>query len=114
MLAPAAWNVATTGAGCSTRAVIVGPGAYGSWRWMTSNCSSRSARIVRSDAAGSGANGAIEPFAAVGKLLPSGVTNVAGGGPSHGPSTRTSTPQARIVRARAITWFWTPPGIDRL
>ena len=70
--------------------------------------------MVRSAADGSGASGAIEPFAEVGRLLPSGVTNVAGGGPSHGPSTRTSIPDARSVRARAITCIWTPPGIDRL
>ena len=44
--------------------------------------------MVRNDAEGSGASGAIEPLAAVGTLLPSGVTYVAGGGPSHGPSTR--------------------------
>ncbi len=69
---------------------------------------------MRSDADGSGASGAIEPLAAVGRLLPSGVTNVAGGGPSHGPSTRTSMPVARSVRARPITWFCTPPGMVRL
>ena len=34
--------------------------------------------------------GAMEPLAAVGMLLPSGVTYVAGGGPSQGASTRTS------------------------
>ena len=34
------------------------------------------------------ASGASDPFAAVGRLLPSGVTNAVGGGPSHGPSTR--------------------------
>ena len=40
--------------------------------------------MVRSEQDGSGASGAIEPLADVGRLLPSGVTNVAGGGPSHG------------------------------
>jgi hypothetical protein len=45
----------------------------------------RSARIVRSTADGSGASGAIEPFATVGRLSPSGVTKPSGGGPSHGP-----------------------------
>ncbi len=39
---------------------------------------------MRSEHDGSGASGAIDPLAEVGRLLPSGVTNVAGGGPSHG------------------------------
>ena len=39
---------------------------------------------MRSAADGSGAIGATEPLAAVGMLLPSGVTNGSGGGPSHG------------------------------
>ena len=39
---------------------------------------------MRSAAAGSGASGAIDPLAAVGRLSPSGVTNDSGGGPSHG------------------------------
>ena len=39
---------------------------------------------MRNAAAGSGASGAIDPLAAVGRLSPSGVTNDAGGGPSHG------------------------------
>ena len=50
--------------------VIVGPGAIGSWTCTTSNDSSLSTRIVRSAADASGASGAIEPFAAVGRLLP--------------------------------------------
>jgi hypothetical protein len=70
--------------------VIGGPGTSGSWTCTTSNSSSLRARIVRSAADGSGASGAIEPFADVGRLLPSGVTNGSGGGPSQGPSTRTS------------------------
>ena len=37
-----------------------------------------------------GASGAIDPLAAVGRLLPRGVTNASGGGPSHGPRTRAS------------------------
>ena len=69
----------------NSSAVIVGPGAIGSCRWMTSKSSSRSARIVRSCADGSGASGATEPFAAVGTLRPRGVTPASGGGPSHGP-----------------------------
>jgi hypothetical protein len=89
---PAAWNVPTIGAPPITSVVIGGPGASGSWTWITSNCSSRRARIVRSAAEASGANGAIEPLAAVGRLLPSGVTNGSGGGPSQGPSTRASWP----------------------
>ena len=80
----------TTGAARISTDVIVGPGASGSWTWTTSNASSLSARIVRSAADASGASGAIEPLAAVGRLLPSGVTNASGGGPSHGPSTRAS------------------------
>ena len=43
-----------------------------------------------------------------------GVTNVAGGGPSHGPSTRTSMPIRRSSRLSPITCACTPPGIDRL
>jgi hypothetical protein len=46
---------------------------------------------------------AIEPFADVGRLSPSGVTNDAGGGPSQGPSTRTSCPRARRLRANPST-----------
>ena len=80
----------TVGAGCINSAVIDGPGAHGSCTWSTSNRSSLSALIVRRAAEASGASGAIEPLAAVGRLLPSGVTNASGGGPSHGPSTRAS------------------------
>ena len=87
---PAAWNVPTVGARWTNRAVIVIPGAIGSCRWITSKASSLRARIVRSAADGSGASGAIDPFAAVGSELPSGVTKLSGGGPSHGPSTRAS------------------------
>ncbi len=81
---------------------------------MTSNASSRSARSVRITADGSGASGAIDPFAAVGRLSPSGVTNDSGGGPSQGPSTRTSWPLRRNSRANPSTWACTPPGIDKL
>ena len=70
--------------------------------------------MVRSCAEMSGAIGAIEPFDAVGTLLPSGVTNSSGGGPSHGASTRVSWPRRRSARARASTWPWTPPGMLRL
>ena len=70
--------------------------------------------MVRSEHDASGASGAIEPLADVGRLLPSGVTNVAGGGPSHGASTRTSIPILRSSRARPITCACTPPGNDRL
>ena len=45
---------------------------------------------VRNCALGSGAIGTTEPFDAVGRLLPTGLTKLAGGGPSHGPSTRAS------------------------
>ena len=89
------WNVPITGADRMISAVTDGPGAIGSWMCNTSNSSSRSTRIVRSAAEASGVSGAIEPLATVGRLLPSGVTNVAGGAPSHGPSTRSSWPRAR-------------------
>jgi len=39
---------------------------------------------------------------------------VAGGGPSHGASTRTSTPIERSTVDRPITCACTPPGTDRL
>jgi hypothetical protein len=78
------------GATCSVVVVIDGPGASGSCTWITSNSSSRNTRSVLSAAAGSGASGAIEPLAAVGRLSPRGVTNGSGGGPSHGARTRTS------------------------
>src|SRR5882757_3845316 len=70
--------------------------------------------MVRNEHDGSGANGAIEPFADVGRLLPNGVTNVAGGGPSHGASTLTSMPILRSSRASPMAWAWTPPGTDKL
>jgi hypothetical protein len=57
-----------------------------------------------------GAMGATEPLAASGTHIPSGVTPPSGGGPSHGPSTRTSCPSARNDRARPSTWPCTPPG----
>ncbi len=88
------------GACLRVSAVIVGPGTMGSCRCSTSKASSRSARITRSCAAGSGAMGATEPFEAVGRLFPSGVTPASGGGPSHGPSTRVSIPSSRSERAR--------------
>ena len=95
-------------------AVKVGPGANGSCRWITSNCSSNNTRMVRRAHAGSGASGATLPLADVGRLLPSGVTKVAGGGPSHGPSTLTSMPLRRNWRARPNTCACTPPGTDKL
>ena len=104
----------TIGAGCISTDVIVGPGASGSWTWTMSNASSLSALIVRSAAEASGAIGATEPLAAVGRLLPSGVTKDSGGGPSHGPSTRASWPRRRSSRARPSTWPCTPPGTVRL
>jgi hypothetical protein len=51
----------------------------------------------------SGAIGATDPLAAIGTELPRGVTDASGGGPSHGPSTRASTPVFRNARASAIT-----------
>ncbi len=69
---------------------------------------------MRIAADASGASGAIDPLAAVGRLLPSGVTNDSGGGPSHGPSTRASWPWRRSSRASPSTCACTPPGIDKL
>ena len=108
------WNVPTVGARCTINAVDVGPGARGSWRWMTSNCSSLSTRRVRSAADGSGAIGATEPLAERGSESPSGVMKLSGGGPSHGPSTRVSWPRRRSSRARPSTCAWTPPGTVKL
>ena len=62
-------------------------GLAGSWTCKTSKPSSRTARMRRSWAEGSGAIGATEPLAAVGMLLPSGVTHPSGGGPSDGART---------------------------
>ena len=53
-------------------------------------------------------------MAAVGRLLPKGVTPASGGGPSQGPSTRVGWPEDRSIRARPRTWPWTPPGMVRL
>ena len=111
---PAEWNVATIGASFMRTAESDGPGTSGSCTWRTSNASSFSARIVRSAAGTSGASGATDPLTAVGRLLPRGVTNDSGGGPSHGPRTRTSWPCALIARARPRTCCWTPPGMVRL
>ena len=81
---------------------------------MTSKSSSLAARMRRSWAGRSGATGAIDPLAAVGMLLPSGVTQASGGGPSHGAMTRVGWPLARRARASPSTWAWTPPGTVRL
>ena len=97
-LSPAAWNVPTIGQLANNAVVTVGPGASGSCRCSTSKSSSRSALIVRSAAAGSGASGAIEPLADVAMLLPRGVTPASGGGPSHGASSRASWPSLRSAR----------------
>jgi len=70
--------------------------------------------MVRSAFDGSGATGAIEPFTAVGMLLPSGVIPTSGGAPSHGPSTRTWWPRPRSALASPRTCPCTPPGTDRL
>ena len=70
--------------------------------------------MVRMAHDGSGAMGAIDPLAAVGMLLPRGITPTSGGGPSHGPSTRASWPSVRSARASPRTWPCTPPGTVRL
>ena len=93
---------------------MVGPGARGSWRWMTSKDSSRMARMARSWQEGSGATGAIEPLAIAGRLLPRGVTLGSGGGPSHGPSTRVGCPLRFSALASPNTCICTPPGWVRL
>ena len=113
-MSPAAWKVPIIGWVLSTSAVCVGPGASGSWRWMTSNSSSHRARIVLSAHDTSGASGATEPLTAVGMLWPRGVIPASGGTPSQGASTRTRWPRRRSARARPSTWDWTPPGIVRL
>ena len=41
---------------------------------------------------------------------PTVVTPGSGGGPSHGPMTRASTPSVRSARASPSTWPCTPPG----
>ena len=70
--------------------------------------------MVRRAQEKSGAIGATEPLAAIGTESPSGVTEASGGGPSHGPSTRASSPRLRRARARPSTWPCTPPGSVRL
>ena len=95
-------------------AVVVAPGASGSCRWITSNASSRIARIVLSWQTGSGATGAMDPLEMAGRLLPRGVTPVSGGGPSQGPSTRVSNPLRRSARASPSACICTPPGTVRL
>ena len=69
---------------------------------------------MRRAAAGSGAIGATEPLPAAGTEAPRGVTHGSGGGPSHGASTRASTPMTRSARAMPSTWPCTPPGMLRL
>src|SRR4029079_17530440 len=58
--------------------------------------------------------GAMEPFAGWRIELPSGVTQPSGGGPSHGPRTRTLWPFDRIARPRPSACSCTPPGTVRL
>ena len=66
-----------------------------------------SARMVRSAADGSGASGAIEPLAASGSELPSGVTKLSGGG--------RRTARARALRAHgaAVRGRGRAPGPGR-
>ena len=69
---------------------------------------------MRNAADGSGASGTIEPFAAVGKLFPSGVTNGSGGGPSQvlglARELRKMGHEARVLGPCDCT----PPGIVKL
>ena len=71
----------------------------------------RSASSVRSDASFCAcAIGEIEPLLTKRTLGPTEVTPGSGGGPSHGPMTRASTPSVRSARASPSTWPCTPPG----
>ena len=70
--------------------------------------------MVRKAADGSGAIGATEPLPAAGTDAPRGDTHGSGGGPSHGASTRASTPMDLNARPRPSTWCCTPPGMLRL
>ena len=96
VLSPAAWKVATIGAAWMIGAVMVGPGASGSWRWRTSKSSSRSARIVRS-----ARRRVRRQRRRPSRWPPSGGScraasrTAPGGGPSHGASTRASWPERR-------------------
>ena len=91
---PAAWNVPTFGASAPSSAAPVGPGTSGSCRCTTSGRKLRNASSVRSDASfWAWAIGEIEPLLTNRTLGPTDVTPGSGGGPSHGPITRASTPE---------------------
>src|SRR3954453_18652564 len=65
---------------------------------------------VRRAVARPGEIGATEPLEFHSTLGPTETIPGSGGGPSHGPTTRTSTPSLRSSRARPSTWPCTPPG----
>src|SRR4051794_1607092 len=67
---------------------------------------------VRRAVARPGEIGATEPLEFHSMLGPTDTTPGSGGGPSHGPTTRTSTPSLRSSRARPSTCPCTPPGRD--
>ena len=68
---------------------------------------------VRRAVARPGEIGATEPLEFHSTLGPTDTTPGSGGGPSQGPTTRTSTPSLRSSRASPSTWPCTPPGRDR-
>src|SRR3954453_13045793 len=68
---------------------------------------------VRRAVARPGEIGATDPFEFHSTLGPTDTIPGSGGGPSHGPTTRTSTPSLRSSRARPSTWPCTPPGRER-
>src|SRR6476659_8243836 len=70
----------------------------------------RNTSAVRRAVAAPGEIGATEPLESHSTLGPTDTTPGSGGGPSQGPTTRTSTPSLRSSRASPSTWPWTPPG----
>src|SRR4029079_14768996 len=70
----------------------------------------RNTSAVRRAVAAPGEMGATEPFESHSTLGPTYTMPGSGGGPSHGPTTRTSTPSLRSSRARPSTCPCTPPG----
>jgi len=88
-------------------------GANGSWRWSTSKSPRRSARTVRTAAAGWGAMGATDPFTRKRNARPALVPRRSPGS-SPGATISMSCPRPASARARPTTWSCTPPGADRL
>ena len=109
---PAAWNVPTIGPFQPINVLSVGPGTAGSCRCTRSGSTLRNTSAVRRAVAAPGEIGATEPLESHSTLGPTETTPGSGGGPSHGPTTRTSTPSLRSSRASPSTWPCTPPGRD--